>query len=61
MMLRSAAEGKWVMPEKPAAETKPVETKSEIPLAPLPEPAKKEDATGSTTTASSTSDPKPKN
>lgn len=48
--------------EKPtASETKPADTKTESPLAPLPEPAKKEDATGSTTTASSTSDPKPKN
>jgi hypothetical protein len=46
--------------EKPTAETKPAETKTESPLAPLPEPAKKEDSSGSTT-ASSTTESKPKN
>ncbi len=43
-----------------AVETKPAEPKTEAPLAPLPEPAKKDDSNGSAT-ASSTSDSKPKN
>jgi hypothetical protein len=47
--------------EEPKKEEKPTaETKIESPLAPLPEPAKKEDSSGSTT-ASSTPDSKPKN
>jgi hypothetical protein len=46
--------------EKPTAETKPAEIKTESPLAPLPEPAKKEDSSGSAT-ASSATDSKPKN
>lgn len=46
--------------EKPSAETKPAEIKTDSPLAPLPEPAKKEDSSGSTA-ATSTADSKPKN
>jgi len=46
--------------EKPSAETKPAELKTDSPLAPLPEPVKKEDSSGSTA-ATSTSDSKPKN
>jgi len=47
--------------EEPKKEEKPTaETKTESPLTPLPEPAKKEDASDSAT-ASSTTDSKPKN
>jgi len=48
--------------DKPAAalETKPVDTKNDSPLAPLPGAATKEDSSGSTA-ASSTPDSKPKN